>query len=313
MECHFRKYMSHSHSANEKNHSHAPASFGRAFALAALINVVFIAVEVTYGFIANSTALLADASHNAGDVAGLLLSWGAYALAKRLPTLRFTYGLRSTTILATLASGLLFLFATGSIFWEAIRRFSEPVPVEGGIVVVVAIIGIIINSIAAWLLSKGGNDLNIKSAFWHLAADAAVSAGVVVTGFLILWTGAPWLDPAASILISVAILWSTWGLFRDAVRLSLQAVPPGIDIVAIRSYLLELSGVVSMHDLHIWPIGTSESALTAHLVLENAPQADMLHDIADEVRERFGIAHTTIQIEKPDEARKCRLEPDEVI
>jgi len=275
--------------------------------------MVFIVVEVTYGLIANSTALLADASHNAGDVAGLLLSWGAYALAKRSPTLRFTYGLRSTTILATLASGLLFLFATGSIFWEAIRRFSEPVPVEGGIVVVVAIIGIIINSIAAWLLSKGGIDLNIKSAFWHLVADAAVSAGVVVTGFLIIWTGAPWLDPVASILISIAILWSTWGLFRDAIRLSLQAVPASIDVAAVRAYLQGLPGVASVHDLHIWPISTSESALTAHLVMPGAPYGDLPHVVADEVKRRFGIGHATVQIEKPDEAMKCRLEPDEVV
>jgi len=305
--------MAHSHTSSEQSHTHAPASFGRAFALAAAINMVFIVVEVTYGLIANSTALLADASHNAGDVAGLLLSWGAYALAKRSPTLRFTYGLRSTTILATLASGLLFLFATGSIFWEAIRRFSEPVPVEGGIVVVVAIIGIIINSIAAWLLSKGGIDLNIKSAFWHLVADAAVSAGVVVTGFLIIWTGAPWLDPVASILISIAILWSTWGLFRDAIRLSLQAVPASIDVAAVRAYLQGLPGVASVHDLHIWPISTSESALTAHLVMPGAPYGDLPHVVADEVKRRFGIGHATVQIEKPDEAMKCRLEPDEVV
>lgn len=305
--------MSDTQPSNERNQTDKQASFGRAFALAALINVIFIIVEVTYGLIASSTALLADAAHNSGDVAGLLLSWAAYALSKRLPTLRFTYGLRSTTILATLASGLLFLFATGSIFWEAIRRFSDPVPVEGGIVVIVATIGIIINSIAAWLLSKGGNDLNIKSAFWHLAADAAVSAGVVITGFLILWTGAPWLDPVASILISITILWSTWGLFRDAIRLSLQAVPPGIDIQAVRSYLQGISGVKSVHDLHIWPISTSESALTVHLVMPQLPQVDLCHILAEEVRTKFGIGHATIQIEKPNDARKCRLEPDEVI
>lgn len=310
---HDHSHGKHEHEQVKGGHSHAPTSFDRAFAIAALINVVFIAVEVTYGLIANSTALLADASHNAGDVAGLLLSWGAYALAKRSPTLRFTYGLRSTTILATLASGLLFLFATGSIFWEAIRRFSDPVPVEGGIVVIVAIIGIIINSIAAWLLSKGGNDLNIKAAFWHLAADAAVSAGVVVTGFLILWTGAPWLDPAASILISLVILWSTWGLFRDAVRLSLQAVPPGIDIAKVRTYLAGIPGVASVHDLHIWPISTSESAMTAHLVMPLAPQSDVSHDIAAEMQKRFGIGHATVQIERLDEAKKCQLEPDDIV
>lgn len=308
--------MAHTHTHTGENsahgHSHAPASFGRAFALAAGINVVFIIVEVLYGLIANSTALLADAAHNAGDVLGLLLSWGAYVLSQWGPTARYTYGYRSTTILATLASGMLFLFATGSIFWEAVRRFSEPVPVEGGIVVVVALIGILINSIAAWLLSRGGNDVNIRSAFWHLVADAAVSAGVVVAGFLILLTGIPWLDPLASILISAAILWSTWGLFRDAIRLSLQAVPPGIDIDRVRAYIRGMPGVVAVHDLHVWPISTSESAMTAHLIMRG-PEGGIVHDIADGVRERFGIGHATVQTEKPDEAHRCRLEPDTVV
>lgn len=303
----------HKHEKGGHTHSHAPGAFGKAFAMAAGINVVFIVVEVTYGLIANSTALLADAAHNGGDVLGLLLSWGAYALSLRMPTMRYTYGYRSTTILATLASGMLFLFATGSIFWEAIRRFSEPVPVEGGIVVVVALVGILINSIAAWLLSRGGRDINIKSAFWHLVADAAVSAGVVVAGFLILATGILWLDPLASILISIAILWSTWGLFRDAVRLSLQAVPPGIDIAAVRVYLEGIPGVNAVHDLHVWPISTSESAMTAHLIMPAEPRGDLPHDIAAEAEKRFGIGHTTVQIEKPDEARKCRLESDKVV
>jgi cobalt-zinc-cadmium efflux system protein len=293
-------------------HAHAPKAFGRAFALAATINIIFIGVEVAYGFIANSTALIADATHNAGDVLGLLLSWGAYTLAKRVPTTRFTYGYRSTTILATLASGLLFLFATGSIFWEAIRRFSEPVPVEGGIVVIVATIGIVINSIAAWLLSKGENDLNIKSAFWHLVADAAVSAGVVVTGFFIIWTGAPWLDPFTSILIAAVILWSTWGLFRDAIRMSLQAVPSEIDITAVRTYLVSIPGVTAVHDLHVWPISTSESALTVHVIMP-VPRTVVSYDIAAEVQKRFGIGHTTVQVETAHEARQCRLESDEVI
>lgn len=304
--------MTHSHTPNEHNHADKPPSFGRAFAIATGLNIVFVAVEVAYGFVAHSTALLADAAHNTGDVIGLLLAWGAYTLAKRTPSLRYTYGLGSTTILAALANGILLLIATGAILWEAIQRIMTPAPVEGVVVIIVASIGIVINSLAAFLLARG-KDLNIRSAFWHLAADAGVSAGVVVTGILILYTGASWADPVASILISVAIVWSTWGLFRDAIRLSLQAVPANVDISGIRSHLKELPGVQSVHDLHVWPISTSETALTAHLVMPVIPKSDLSHDIAETMQKRFGIGHATVQIEQPQEARKCHLEPDEVI
>lgn len=304
--------MAHGHSGTENKKEDAPGSFGRAFAIGAGLNIVFVTVEVFYGLAANSTALLADAAHNMGDVIGLLLAWGAYSMAKRLPSLRYTYGLGSTTILAALANGMLLLIATGAILWEAVQRITTPAPVEGGTVIIVASIGIVINSFAAFLLARG-KDLNIRSAFWHLAADAGVSAGVVVTGIIILYTGASWADPVASILISIAIVWSTWGLFRDAIRLSLQAVPPGIDISVIRSYLKELPGVQSVHDLHVWPISTSETALTAHLVMPMLPQNDLSHDIAEEMQRRFGIGHATVQIEQPQQARKCHLEPDEVI
>lgn len=287
-------------------------SYGRAFAIGAVLNIGFVAVEVAYGLLAHSTALLADAAHNTGDVIGLLLAWGAYTLAKRSPSLRYTYGLGSTTILAALANGMLLLIATGAILWEAIQRLMSPAPVEGGTVIIVASIGVFINSFAAYLLAKG-KDLNIRSTFWHLAADAGVSAGVVITGIIILYTGAAWADPLASILISFAIVWSTWGLFRDAIRLSLQAVPSGIDIAAVRAYLESLTGVQSVHDLHIWPVTTADTALTAHLVMPQMPPGDLSHNVAEEVQKRFGIGHATIQIEKPNEARKCHLKPDEVI
>lgn len=305
--------MSSDHSHADKPHPHPiPASFGRAFAIGAALNIIFVIVEVVYGIASHSTALLADAAHNTGDVIGLLLAWGAYTLAKKSPSIQYTYGLGSTTILAALANGMLLLVATGAILWEAIQRIASPAPVEGGTVIVVAAIGIGINSFAAFLLARG-KDLNIRSAFWHLAADAGVSAGVVVAGIIILYTGASWADPAASILISIAIVWSTWGLFRDAIRLSLQAVPAGIDMSKIRAYLMGLPGVESVHDLHVWPISTTDTALTAHLVMSVIPQGDVSHDIAQEMRRQFSIGHATVQIELPQDARKCHLEPDDVI
>ncbi|MHB0865940.1 MAG: cation diffusion facilitator family transporter [Minisyncoccota bacterium] len=293
-------------------HEHTRASFGRAFAIGAALNILFVVVEVLYGIASHSTALLADAAHNLGDVIGLLLAWGAYTLAKKSPSLRYTYGLGSTTFLAALINGMLLLVATGAILWEAIQRIAEPAPVEGGVVIAVAVVGILINSLAAFLLSRG-KDLNIRSAFWHLVADAGVSAGVVVTGIIILSTGASWADPVASILISIAIVWSTWGLFRDAIRLSLQAVPAGIDISSIRSYLKGLSGVESVHDLHVWPISTSETALTAHLIMPTMPQNDLSHEIAEEMQKNFGIGHVTVQIDSLQDARKCYLESDDVV
>lgn len=301
--------MSHDHS---HDHAHAPTKFGKAFAIAAFLNVVFIAVEVSYGLLAHSTALLADAAHNTGDVLGLLLAWCAYGLAQRLPTKQFTYGFRSSTILAALFNGMLLLVATGAILWEAIQRIIHPAPVAGSVVIVVATIGILINSVSAFLLSRGSNDLNIKSAVWHLVADAAVSAGVVVTGIIILYTGAQWADPLASILISTAIVWSTWGLFRSAVRLALQAVPANIDIEAVQAYLRGLPGVDHIHDLHVWPISTSETALTCHFVVHGGFDSNELSKISDELNHRFTIGHATIQLESKD-GQPCRLAPEAAI
>lgn len=306
------KESNHSHQKGG-SHSHIPTTFGRVFAISAVLNIALVVAQVVYGLAAHSTALLADAAHNSGDVIGLLLAWGAYAISQKRPTERYTYGFRSSTILAALFNGMLLLIATGAIVWEAIRRLMEPTPVEGGMIIIVAIIGILVNSFSAFLLARGNKDLNIKSAFWHLVSDAAVSVGVVITGVIVLYTGATWADPFASIVISVAIVWSTWGLFRDAMQLSLQAVPSHIDIAAVRSYLEKIPGSSGIHDLHVWPISTTETALTCHITERES--ADHLHtgQLADDIQKRFGIQHATIQVESKQDALKCRLEPNEVI
>lgn len=302
--------MVHDHS---HEHAHTPAKFGTAFAIAAVLNIGIVVLEVTYGLISNSTALLSDAAHNTGDVIGLLLAWGAYALAQRQPSAKFTYGLRSSTVLASLLNGMLLLVATGAIVWEAIRRFFEPSAVSANEVILVAIIAIIFNSLSAWLLSRGQkDDINIQSAFWHLVSDAAVSAGVVVAGFLIIWTGIPWIDSIASIGIALVIIWSTWGLFREAVRLSLQAVPSSIDFDGVRKYLNEVAGVERVHDLHIWPISTTETALTCHLVVSNRFDSSVIAKVSDDMEHRFKIGHTTIQLESSD-GKPCRLAPDTTV
>ncbi len=306
--------MSANRPHSEKNvHAHAPSAFGKAFAIAAILNLGFVVVEITYGLIAQSTALLADAAHNTGDVLGLLLAWGAYTAAQRLPTRRYTYGFRSTTILAALLNGMFLLVATGVILWEAMHRILHPMLVEGSVVIVVAAIGILINSFSAFLLSRGNKDLNIRSAFWHLAADAGVSAGVVVTGVIILYTAALWADPLASIIISVAIVWSTWSLLREAVTMSLDAVPSSIDAAEVTKYLEKLDGVVRIHDLHIWSISTSEVALTCHLVMPKGhPDDTFMGKVSDELQHTFGISHATLQSELGTED-DCVLKPSEVV
>ena len=295
-------------------HSHAPASFGRAFALAAILNIALVVAQVAYGVMANSVALLADAGHNFGDVLGLLLAWLAHSAAARQPTERFTYGYRSASILAALANGLLLLVATGAIVWEAIGRLFEPGEVAGVTVMVVAAIGIAVNAGSALLLIGGSkDDLNIKGAFLHLIGDAAISAGVVVAGAIIYVTRWNWLDPLVSIAISVAIVWTTWGLLRDALGLSLGGVPKSIDPAAVRRYLAELDGVNGLHDLHIWAMGTKETALTVHLVMPGGHPGDtFLLSTCQALSERFGIGHATVQIEV-SENTVCPLEPNEVI
>lgn len=302
----------HAH-AHGAGHSHAPASFGKAFAIGIALNTGFVLVEAIYGVAANSMALLADAGHNLSDVLGLVVAWVAAVLVKRKPTARFTYGLRGSSILAALFNAVFLLVAIGAIGWEAIRRFSEPQPVAEITVMVVAAIGIVVNGVTAWLFASGSkDDLNIRGAFLHMAADAAVSAGVVLAGVVILYTGWSWLDPAVSLLIVAVIFWGTWGLLRDSVFMSLAAVPPGVDPEKVRSFLLGRPGVSSVHDLHIWPMSTTETALTAHLVMPAGhPSDDDLQGTCSALSKHFTIQHCTLQVEQTGKA--CSLAPAHLV
>lgn len=304
---------SHGHSHGHVN-SHVPTDFGRTFLIAASLNMLFIVAEVIYGLKANSLALLADAGHNFSDVIGLLLAWGAWWLSKRKPSARYTYGLRSTSILAALGNAILLLVAVGGIAWEAFERFSAHQPIASTTVMAVAGLGIVINGLTAWMFSKGQHDLNVKGAFLHLAADALVSLGVVVAGFVMSKTGWFWIDPITSLAIVVVIMLSTWGLLRDSVNLALHAVPAGIHMDEVRQYLMDQSGVISVHDLHVWGMSTTETALSAHLVMSSGHPGDaFLEELADGLHTRFSIEHTTIQIELGNGRMECRLMPDEVV
>ncbi len=296
-------------------HSHAPADFGRAFAIAAACNIALVAAQIVFGVLANSVALLADAGHNFGDVLGLLLAWGAHGVARWRPTKHFTYGLRSASILAALLNGLILLVATGAIAWEAARRLFAPDVVGGATVMTVAAIGIVVNGASAWLLMAGRrDDLNIRGAFLHMLGDAAISFGVVIAGTVIYVTGWNVLDPLASLVISALIVWATWSLLSGAVRMSLAAVPQGIDRSAVEAYLRGLPGVSDVHDLHIWPMSTTETALTAHLVRPGAELDDsLLYEAAHHLEQRFKIAHATLQVETGDTEEICRLAPDHVV
>ncbi|MBA2242819.1 MAG: cation transporter [Chthoniobacterales bacterium] len=258
--------MKHDHAAGGA-HDHAPKNFGRAFAIGVGLNLSFVVVELVFGLRAHSLALVADAGHNLSDVLGLLLAWGASALARTPPTQRRTYGLRGSSILAALFNAIFLLVSVGAIAWEAIRRFNQPAEVGGNIVIWVALVGIAINTATALMfMSWRKGDLNIRGAFLHMMADAAVSAGVVVAGFAILWTGFHWIDPVVSLAIAAVIVAGTWGLLRDSVNLALQAVPGGMELAKVKEYLAGLPNVTAVHDLHIWPMSTTETALTAHLV-----------------------------------------------
>lgn len=304
----------HAHGGGGHRHSHAPASFGTAFAVGIALNLAFVVIEGGYGVASNSMALLADAGHNLSDVMGLVIAWVASILAKRPPGGRYTYGLRGSSILAALYNAIFLLIAVGAIGWEAIQRFGSPEPVAGKTVMVVAAIGIVINGLTAWLFASGAKgDLNIRGAFLHMAADAAVSAGVVLAGFVILYTGWLWVDPLVSLVIVAVIVWGTWSLLRDSLDMSMNAVPPQIDHTGVQVYLAGLDGVASLHDLHIWPMSTTEIALTAHLCMPKGHPGDgFLTEAAHELSHRFGIIHATIQIEtsaQPD----CALAPDHVV
>ena len=304
----------HDH-AHPHGHSHGPVDYGRAFAVGIALNLLYVATEAVFGAISGSLALLADAGHNLGDVLGLGLSWGAVLLSRHRPTGRFTYGFRSSSILAALANAIILLVVTGGIAWEALWRLSHPVAVAGGTVAWVAGIGIVVNGATALLFASGRErDLNLNSAFLHMASDALVTAGVVVSGIAIALTGLYWLDPAVSLVVSAVIVYGTWDLMRGAIGLALDAVPQGIDASAVREHLLARAGVAAIHDLHIWGMSTTETALTCHLVMPGGHPGDAaLSGIARELEERFGIQHATIQIEVGDSEEACALTPEHVV
>jgi cobalt-zinc-cadmium efflux system protein len=303
---------SHDHSHGH-GHAHEPADFGQAFGVGVLVNLGFVVIEAVYGFASGSMALVADAGHNLSDVMSLLLAWGAAVAAKKPPTARYTWGYKSSTILAALANGGLLLVAIGAILIETLRRLAEPARVEGLTMIVIAGIGIAVNGATALLFARGRKgDINIRGAFLHMAYDALVSAGVVVAGALILWTGQRWIDPVTSLAIVAVIAWGTWGLLRDSVKMGLLAVPEGIDEAKVRDHLARCEGVSAVHDLHIWPMSTTETALTAHLVMPGGHPGDaFLHALAHDLEHRFGIGHSTVQVEIAQ--GECELEPSRTV
>jgi len=292
--------MAHSH-----GHTHQ-VTHGKAFAIGIALNIIFVAIEIIYGLIANSSALLADAGHNASDVLGLALAWIAAWLASLKPNGKYTYGLRKTTILVSILNALLLFGAVVAIGWDAVMKLQNPQPVGGTQIMIVAGIGVVINTITALLFIKGQkNDLNIRGAFLHMAADAGVSLGVVVAGLLILLTGKLWIDPVMSFIIIAVILWGTWRLFSDSVNLALDAVPKNIDVEKVRSFIEKKEGVENLHDLHIWAMSTTQVALTAHLVMTNGNNDRFITDLQNELNEKFNIGHTTFQIENSDLQQLC--------
>jgi cobalt-zinc-cadmium efflux system protein len=309
--------MEHDHHARAVGHSHAHArlDYGRAFAVGIALNLVYVAGEAVAGVLSGSLALIADAGHNLGDVLSLSLAWGAALLSRRRPSDRFTYGLRSSSILAALANAIILLVVTGGIAWEAVRRISHPPPVASAIVIWVAAAGILVNGVTALLFASGRpRDLNLRSAFIHMAADTLVTATVVAAGIAIWLTGWLWLDPATSLLVSAVIVIGTWRLVKSAIALALNAVPEGVDAAAVRALLLDTPGVIGLHDLHIWGMSTTETALTCHLVIPGGHPGDaMLNGIAQQLHHRFGIHHATIQIELADTNEVCVLTPEHVV
>ena len=302
---------SHGHGLNGDchgtGHAHAPKDFGKAFAIGITLNTGFVIIEATFGFLYGSMALVADAGHNLSDVLALLLAWGANLAAQRAPSERYTYGFKSSTILAAIGNALLLAFAIGAILFETFHRMFEPQEPAGMVIVIVASIGILINTATALLFMRGQEDLNIRGAYLHMAADALVSVGVVIAGIAIIFSGFWWIDPVVSIGIVMMIAWGTWGLARDSLKMGLLAVPDTIDVSEVRRHLAGLEGVEAVHDLHIWPMSTTETALTAHLVMPGAPCSDaFLREISTSLEDRFGIGHSTVQIERGSDEDPCR-------
>jgi len=295
------------HHSHDHAHGHAGGDFGRAFAIGVVLNLGFVLIEAAFGIWSNSMALLADAGHNLSDVLGLLIAWGAAVMAARPANARFTYGYKASSMLAALANAGLLLVATGAILIETVNRLFDPQPVPGMTMIAVAGVGIVINSATALLFARGRkHDINVRAAFLHMAADALVSLGVVIAGALIIWTGQSWIDPAASLVIVVVIGVGTWGLLRDSVKMALLAVPDNIHEGEVRAYLAGLPGVTAVHDLHIWPMSSTETALTAHLVIPGGHRGDgFLHEVGHELDHRFHIGHATVQVETGAHADHC--------
>jgi len=303
--------MAHSHTHNHSEGHHHPTfnNKSRIFGITICLNLIYVGVEFGYGLVTNSTALIADAGHNTSDVLGLVLSWSAVILTRKQPNKRYTYGLRSTSILAALANAMLLLVACGAIAWEALHRFSEPPVIAGLTVSIVASIGIVINGLSALLLMKDNkNDLNMRGAYLHMAADTAVSLAVVIAGFTMIYTNWYWLDPVMSLVIVVVIVIGTWSLLRESLQLALSAVPAQIDALAIDEYLCQLKGVSEIHDLHIWGLSTTENALTVHLVMPNGHPGDAFMDeIVLTLKEQHSVHHSTLQIELGTSHHECAL------
>lgn len=305
----------HNHGHGHHGHQHGPADYSRAFAIGTALNLGFVLIEAIYGITAHSVALLADAGHNLSDVLSLVLAWGASILTRRQPSHRYTYGLRRSSILVALLNAIVLLVAMGGITWEAIQRFYDPGPVAGGTVIGVATVGIAINTLTALMFLSGRKrDLNIRGAFLHMAADAVVSLGVVLAGIAIVTTGWLWFDPVVSLVIVAVVVVGTWQLLQDSVNLALDGVPEGIEPLAVRTYLAELPNVAQVHDLHIWAMSTTETALTAHLVIPAGYPGDaFLARTCKELHDKFGIEHTTLQVETGDPSHPCSLEPDHLV
>jgi cobalt-zinc-cadmium efflux system protein len=304
-------HEAHGHAHAGHHHHHTPIKgHGRAFAIAVALNISIVVIQAIYGVLAHSTALLADAGHNLSDVLGLLLAWGAAWLATRRPSARYTFGYGSSSILASLVNAGLLLFACGVIVAEAIGRLMNPAPVAGLAVFVVATVGVVVNGISAWLFMRGQKeDLNIRGAFLHMAADAGISAAVAISGLVILYTRWLWLDPLMSLVVVAVVVAGTWGLLRDSLRLALDAVPPGIDLQRIRDYLAAQPGVVDVHDLHVWALSTTGNALSAHLVMPAGhPGDESLDRIVGALRERFSMQHATLQVDLGTTEHRCALD-----